>query len=285
MQFPYGIADFEKIRRQGYFYQDRTDRIRTLEGMGEQLLLLRPRRFGKSLWLSTLDNYYAIDRADRYYLGALTHAGRNAFGELQLVIPNLVIRKLYVERIRDALLGTYDDQQVRRQVTQQFYRTGTLAPLAEFIETRYFPVFDNRDLRWSNELVVKTAFLVTLFSDAFYIMDSEAAVGRGYADLSLILRPDRRQYRLLDHLLEFKTLTAKELGLNAEQLAATSRETLAAHPKVQAKLTEARTQLARYRVALDEKYGARLKLQTHAVVGIDLARLVWESSEVIPESS
>ena len=127
-----------------------------------------------------------------YYLGALTHAGRNAFGELQLVIPNLVIRKLYVERIRDALLSTYDDQQTRRQVTQQFYRTGALAPPAEFIETRYFPVFDNRDLRWSNEWVVKTAFLVTLFSDAFYIMDSETAVGRGYADLSLILRPDRR---------------------------------------------------------------------------------------------
>ncbi len=27
MKFPYGIADFHKIRQQGYFYQDRTDRI------------------------------------------------------------------------------------------------------------------------------------------------------------------------------------------------------------------------------------------------------------------
>ena len=132
-------------------------------------------------------------------------------------------------------------------MTQQFYRTGDLAPLAEFIETRYLPVFDNRDLRWNNELVVKTAFLVTLFADAFYIMDSEEAVGRGYADLSMILRPDKRQYQLLDHLLEFKTVSAKDLGLNAEQLAQASNETLAAHPKVQAKLTEAREQLDRYR--------------------------------------
>jgi len=139
-------------------------------------------------------------------------------------------------------------------------------------------VFDNRDLRWSNELVVKTAFLVTLFSDAFYIMDSEEAVGRGYADLSMILRPDMRQYQLLDHLLEFKTVSAKELGLNAEQLAQTPDETLAAHPKVQANIGEARLQLDRYAVALQEKYGARLKLQTHAVVCIDLARLVWTSS-------
>ncbi len=66
MKFPYGIARFDKIRQQGYFYQDRTDRIRTVEDMGDQLLLLRPHRFGKSLWLSTLENYYALDRADQF---------------------------------------------------------------------------------------------------------------------------------------------------------------------------------------------------------------------------
>ena len=234
-------------------------------------------RFGvKDMLEATKDQVFMASLL--YYLGALTLGGRNEFGEIQLVIPNLVIRKLYIERIRDALLSGYDDQQLRRQVTQQFYRSGDLAPLAEFIETRYFPVFDNRDLRWSNELVVKTAFLVTLFSDAFYIMDSEEAVGRGYADLSMILRPDMRQYQLLDHLLEFKTVSAKELGLNAEQLTQTPDETLAAHPKVQANIGEARRQLDRYTIALQEKYGARLKLHTHAVVSIDLARLVWASS-------
>jgi hypothetical protein len=234
-------------------------------------------RFGvKDMLEATKDQVFMASLL--YYLGALTHAGRDEFGELQLVIPNLVIRRLYIDRIRDALLSGYDDQQARRQVTQQFYRTGDLAPLAEFIETRYFPVFDNRDLRWSNELVVKTAFLVTLFSDAFYIMDSEEAVGRGYADLSMILRPDMRQYRLLDHVLEFKALSAKkDLGLTAEQLAQTPRETLTAHPKVKAELDEAWTQLNRYAIALADKYGTRLKLQTHAVVSIDLARLVWES--------
>ncbi len=45
-----------------------------------------------------------------------------------------------------------------------------------------------------------------------------------------------------------------------------------------AKLAEARQQLDCYAAALREKYGMRLKLQTHAVVGIDLARLVWASS-------
>jgi hypothetical protein len=59
-------------------------------------------------------------------------------------------------------------------------------------------------------------------------------------------------------------------------LAAASREVLAAHPKARDKLVEAGAQLIRYRAALDAKYGARLKLRTHAVVCIDLARLVWE---------
>jgi len=66
MKFPYGLADFRALRTQGYFYIDRTDRIAKVENFGLQLLLLRPRRFGKSLWLSTLENYYAIDRADQF---------------------------------------------------------------------------------------------------------------------------------------------------------------------------------------------------------------------------
>ena len=66
MRFPYGLADFRKIREEGYFYVDRTDRIARLEEAGSQLLFLRPRRFGKSLWLSTLENYYDLARADDF---------------------------------------------------------------------------------------------------------------------------------------------------------------------------------------------------------------------------
>ena len=66
MRFPYGIADFRKIREGGYFYVDRTDRVPLLEEAGRQLLFLRPRRFGKSLWLSTLENYYDLARTDEF---------------------------------------------------------------------------------------------------------------------------------------------------------------------------------------------------------------------------
>ena len=66
MQFPYGLSDFNKIIKGGYFYQDRTDRIPLLEQYGQQLIFIRPRRFGKSLLLSMLEHYYDVNRADQF---------------------------------------------------------------------------------------------------------------------------------------------------------------------------------------------------------------------------
>jgi len=66
MKFPYGISDFNKIITKEYFYCDRTDRIRQLEEAGDFLLFLRPRRFGKSLILSMLLNYYDVKKKDDF---------------------------------------------------------------------------------------------------------------------------------------------------------------------------------------------------------------------------
>ncbi|MDS4068219.1 MAG: AAA family ATPase [Candidatus Competibacter sp.] len=210
-----------------------------------------------------------------YYFGVLTQAGRDEWGALQLTIPNQVIRKLYVERLREQALPRYEDQEQRQAVVKRFYTSGDLEPLCDFLEQRYFQVFDNRDLRWSNELVIKTAFVVTLFNDAFYLMDSEPALGRGYGDLLLRVRPDMRQYALLDHLLEFKAVSLKAVGLTSAELTAKSRDELRALPAVAAALREAETQLAGYRAVLERPGGEPLKLRTHAVVGIGLERLVW----------
>ena len=62
MKFPYGISDFFKINTQGYYYCDRTDKIPLLEQADSQLFI-RPRRFGKSLVLSMLENYYDVEKA------------------------------------------------------------------------------------------------------------------------------------------------------------------------------------------------------------------------------
>ncbi|MGI9211277.1 MAG: AAA family ATPase, partial [Methylococcaceae bacterium] len=66
MKFPYGISDFAAIRLENYFYQDRTGWIPALEEIGKQLLFLRPRRFGKSLLITMLENYYDLRRANDF---------------------------------------------------------------------------------------------------------------------------------------------------------------------------------------------------------------------------
>ena len=63
--FPYGIWDFHEIATQGYYYCDRTQAIPYLERT-KSSLFIRPRRFGKSLLLSMLENYYDIARKDQF---------------------------------------------------------------------------------------------------------------------------------------------------------------------------------------------------------------------------
>ncbi len=66
MKLPYGLADFETIVRQDYVYVDRTAHIQEVEKLGAALLFIRPRRFGKSLWLQTLKAYYDLRRQDEH---------------------------------------------------------------------------------------------------------------------------------------------------------------------------------------------------------------------------
>lgn len=57
-KYPLSIADFERIRTDGYLYIDKTDYVHTLVSTGVFYFLSRPRRFGKSLLLSTLEAYF-----------------------------------------------------------------------------------------------------------------------------------------------------------------------------------------------------------------------------------
>ena len=60
-RIPYGESDFRRIRLNRWLYVDKTRFLRRLE-QERYVFLIRPRRFGKSLWVSLLENYY-----DRYW--------------------------------------------------------------------------------------------------------------------------------------------------------------------------------------------------------------------------
>ncbi len=210
-----------------------------------------------------------------YYLGVLTFGEEDEFGQITLHIPNLVIRGLYVERLKESLLPDYEDKQTTQELAKQFYHSGIIEPLCDFIENRYFQVFDNRDYRWANELVIKSAFLTILFNDIFYIMDSEQELNKGYADLSLILRPDMRKYQLLDHVLEFKYLKLDAVNMTGQQVKETPRVDLLKLAPVQKSIEEATKKLNYYRKALNNRYKVELRLHTYVVVALGFERLVF----------
>ena len=56
--YPIGIQNFESLRNDGYLYVDKTRLIYQLVKTGRYYFLSRPRRFGKSLLISTLEAYY-----------------------------------------------------------------------------------------------------------------------------------------------------------------------------------------------------------------------------------
>ena len=58
MIYPIGIQDFEKLRTDGYVYVDKTALIYKLATTGSYYFLSRPRRFGKSLLISTMEAYF-----------------------------------------------------------------------------------------------------------------------------------------------------------------------------------------------------------------------------------
>ncbi len=75
---PYGISDFRSLIQKKLYYVDRTNYIEKLEGENSFLFFLRPRRFGKSLLISTLNYYYGIQYKDEFdsLFGEL-YAGKN----------------------------------------------------------------------------------------------------------------------------------------------------------------------------------------------------------------
>ena len=65
-KIPYGVARFEDVRNENLYYADKTPYLPLLEDTGNYLFLIRPRRFGKSLFVSMLQAYYDIAKADRF---------------------------------------------------------------------------------------------------------------------------------------------------------------------------------------------------------------------------
>ena len=74
-RIPYGMQNFEDVRERDCYYVDKTPFIEEIEASNMYFFFIRPRRFGKSLTLSMLENYYDINQKDKF---------ENIFGELYI---------------------------------------------------------------------------------------------------------------------------------------------------------------------------------------------------------
>ncbi|MGE5342423.1 MAG: AAA family ATPase, partial [Candidatus Omnitrophota bacterium] len=63
---PYGKSDFTEFKKRNLYFVDKTRYIQNIEEKGYFLFFIRPRRFGKSLFLSIMENYYDIALKDQF---------------------------------------------------------------------------------------------------------------------------------------------------------------------------------------------------------------------------
>ena len=78
-KLPYGISDYERLVENDYYYIDKTMYIEQLENLAEPyIMFLRPRKFGKTLFTSTLENYYDLKKVEKFEkLYGNTYIGKN----------------------------------------------------------------------------------------------------------------------------------------------------------------------------------------------------------------
>ena len=78
-KLPNGISNYEELVEENYYYVDKTKYIEKLESLSDKrIMFLRPRKFGKTLFTSVLENYYDILKKDKFEkLFGETYIGKN----------------------------------------------------------------------------------------------------------------------------------------------------------------------------------------------------------------
>ncbi|MGE5342933.1 MAG: AAA family ATPase, partial [Candidatus Omnitrophota bacterium] len=113
---PYGKSDFTEFKKRNLYFVDKTRYIRTIEEKGYFLFFIRPRRFGKSLFLSIMENYYDIalkNQFDDLFSGTDIHKEptpeRNQYMVLKLNFAMIEpapanVEEAFLEYIRDQVI-------------------------------------------------------------------------------------------------------------------------------------------------------------------------------------
>jgi hypothetical protein len=222
---------------------------------------------------SSKDNQFIISYL--YYVGALTLLSETDEGYMMMQVPNLIMKSLYIDRILRMLFPEPEKRDNGLLAGKELFTKGNIKPLCDFMENHTFRVFSNRDYVWANELTIKTAFLSLVYNDILYIMDSEKEIKRSYVDLTMIIRPDKRHFKIFDILIEFKYIKLSKANLSAKEAKSASKKEMKNLSCIKNAMDEAKEQAKDYSNILKSRYN-KLKLKTFAVVCIGFERVLWE---------
>ncbi|MEA3416847.1 MAG: hypothetical protein U9R02_11950, partial [Thermodesulfobacteriota bacterium] len=118
------------------------------------------------------------------------------------------------------------------------------------------------------------AFLTLLYNDIIYIMDSETEIDRRYADLTMIIRPDKRYGKIFDILIEFKFVKLKDAGMSADQAVGLTDDELRLIPEIAKQIKDGEKQVLEYGNKLEQRYG-NLRLEKFVVAALGFERVCF----------
>ena len=173
LRYPVGMQTFSEIIEKGYVYVDKTHYIKPLLDQGKFIFMSRPRRFGKSLLLSTLEAYFegrrelfkglAADSMDLDWTPRpVLHFDFNAENfsienGLELLLDGLLrdYEKIYDRNPEDMTLS----QRFKRIIKSAYEKTGQqVAILIDEYDKPLLDIEDNKELYEKNQRMLKSFF-------------------------------------------------------------------------------------------------------------------------------
>ena len=161
-KLPYGISDYERLKENDYYYVDKTIYIEQLENLSEPyIMFLRPRKFGKTLFTSTLENYYDIKKKEKFdNLFRDTYIGKN---------PTKLKNSYHILKFNFSGIDTSNEE-----TTIKGFKKEVSSSIMQFVKKYGMDFYVNNDDEAENILdnLVK-AFSIQKFNEKIYAIIDE----------------------------------------------------------------------------------------------------------------
>ncbi len=161
-KLPYGISNYEELIEDGYYYVDKTRYIEKLENLPEKrIIFLRPRKFGKTLFTSILENYYDVRKKEKFEkLFNETYIGKN---------PTGLRNKYYILRFNFSGIDTRDEESTIRG-----FKSEVASSIKLFVEEYGLDFFVNEEQEAENILDnLFKAFKIQKRGEKIYVIIDE----------------------------------------------------------------------------------------------------------------